>query len=219
MAHLCPKESYVSDIANRSVTRRRFLQGATATTGALVAGTYVKPDMRSLGVPAAYAAVSAPPPEENPPPVFDTGTPGYWANSGNMDAGGKNLWDMTSDEEWTAAGGIGTNPYIQTTPFNSFFTSYTPFGSLTMLELANNGVSGYEKNKVVQAAVKAARSLIAAYLNAAFYGSGATGYPLTVEELQQMWTEAVQANKQGTFNALNCKLDNANNGLPLDAPC
>ncbi len=49
------------DSVSRPMTRRRFLHGATATTGALVAGTYVKPSMRSLGVPAAYAAVSAPP--------------------------------------------------------------------------------------------------------------------------------------------------------------
>ncbi len=204
------------DIASKLVTRRRFLRGATATTGALVASTYVKPGMHALGLPAAYALVSAPTTSDDP--VLDTATLEYWASSENIDAEGTNLWDMTSDEEWTAAGGIGTNPYIHTTVFNSFFTSYTPFGLLTMLELANNGVSGYD-DEVVQAAVKAARNLVAAYLNASFYGSGPDGYPLSVEELQQMWEDAVQANEQGAFDALNCQLGNANNGLPLDAPC
>ncbi len=43
------------------LTRRRFLRAATAATGALAAGLYIKPSMRSLGTPAVYAAVSAPP--------------------------------------------------------------------------------------------------------------------------------------------------------------
>jgi len=36
-------------------SRRRFVQGATATGGALVAATYVKPNLRQLGIPAALA--------------------------------------------------------------------------------------------------------------------------------------------------------------------
>ena len=206
------------------LSRRRFIRTTAAAASAVVAGTYVTPTLRSIGMPTAYAAVSAPyeppppppPPYEPPPPVFDTGTPGYWANSGNINAGGKNLWDMLTDADWATAGGIGTNPYVHSTPFNSFFSPYAPFGQATMYEVANQGGGS-------DAAAKAARSLIAAFLNASFYGSVPDGYPegfpLSVTQLQQLWADAVKSGKRSAFLGLNCTLDNANNGRALDAPC
>lgn len=53
------------------VSRRRFIGGTTATAGAVVAGAYVSPTLRSIGMPTAYAAVSAP--DVPPPQAFDVG--------------------------------------------------------------------------------------------------------------------------------------------------
>src|SRR5687768_6832076 len=36
-------------------SRRRFITGAAAATGAAVASTYVRPDLKSFGVPSALA--------------------------------------------------------------------------------------------------------------------------------------------------------------------
>ena len=205
----------MSQLPDRLLSRRRFIRGTAATASAVVAGTYVTPNLRSIQMPTAYAALSAPHGESDEP-IFDTGTPGYWANSGNISAGGKNLWDLQTDADWVAAGGLGTNPYIHSTPFNTFFTPYAPFGQATMFEVANQGGGS-------DAAAKAARSLIAAFLNASFYGSvpdgHSEGFPLSVTQLQTMWADAVKSGKKSAFLALNCTLDNANNGLSLDATC
>ena len=47
--------------------RRQLLKGAALTAGAL-AGAYVKPDFRSLGIPSVRAAVSGEPVKPAPPP-------------------------------------------------------------------------------------------------------------------------------------------------------
>lgn len=202
-------------IVTRS-SRRQFVKGASAAAGAVVASGYVKPGLRALGVPTALAAVSGPPDTGE---EFDTGTPGYWANSGNVNAGGKDLWDLVSDEDWEEAGGLGTNPYVHTTLFNDYFADWEAFDNLTMFDVANKSPDDLKGNTIDAAALKAARSLVAAVLNASFYGSGASGYPFSVQELKDMWAAAVAANTKGAFNSLNCKLDNANNGLDPDAPC
>ena len=53
------------------VSRRRFIGGTAATAGAVVAGAYVSPTLRSIGMPTAYAAVSAP--DAPPPQAFGVG--------------------------------------------------------------------------------------------------------------------------------------------------
>ena len=52
--------------ASKLPGRRQVLKGAALTAGAL-AGAYVKPDFRSLGIPAVRAAVSGAPVHPAPP--------------------------------------------------------------------------------------------------------------------------------------------------------
>src|SRR3954464_3693311 len=43
------------------MSRRRFAGSATAAVGVVAASSYVKPEMRALGIPTAYAQVSPTP--------------------------------------------------------------------------------------------------------------------------------------------------------------
>jgi hypothetical protein len=131
-----------------------------------------------------------------------------------VNAGGKNLWDMETDGDWASAGGLGTNPYTHSTEFNGFFEPYAPFGTETMYELASEGVNGGGIPQPEKAARQAARALVAAYLNSSFYGTGATGYPLSISELQDMWEDAVAANTKAAFEDLKNLLDDYNNAGP-----
>ncbi len=42
------------------VSRRNFIRGSSAATGAVVASAYVKPSLLPIGIPTAYATVSGP---------------------------------------------------------------------------------------------------------------------------------------------------------------
>jgi hypothetical protein len=83
-------------------------------------------------------------------------------------------------------------PYQTITLFNSFFTPYQTLSNKTMLDLVSTGGGG-------SAATKAARDVVAAYLNAARFGSGVGGYPFSETQIASMWTDAVQ---NGTFQNL-----------------
>ncbi len=50
----------MSQPIRRRVSRRNFIRGSSAATGAVVAGAYVKPSLLPLGTPTAYARVSGP---------------------------------------------------------------------------------------------------------------------------------------------------------------
>ncbi len=102
-------------------------------------------------------------------------TPGFW--QGGL---GRTLWNEVNDPDWTAHGGTGTNPFIHTTLFNDFFEPHPDLAGLDMFDLVS---SGGGPNPVR----KAARSVVAAYLNASF----GLDYPLTTTEIDQLWTEAV----------------------------
>jgi len=122
-------------------------------------------------------------------------TPGFW-QGGN----GEKLWNEPNDPDWTDAGGEGSNPYIWTTPFNSFFTSHPDLDDLTMMDLVGKGGGNNDVRK-------AARSLVAAYLNASF----GMNYPLTPGELSSLWTAAVDDGSDEAFMALHLELDEYNN--------
>src|SRR5207249_4894157 len=47
-------------------------------------------------------------------------TPGFW--QGGV---GSQLWNQVNDPDWTRRGGVGTNPFIQSTLFNSYFTPHS----------------------------------------------------------------------------------------------
>jgi uncharacterized repeat protein (TIGR01451 family) len=79
-------------------------------------------------------------------------TPGFWQGGA-----GSQQWDQTNDPDWT---GLGTNPFVHTTLFNGFFNAVTNprLIGLTMYKLVSMG--GTSDN-----ARKAARNMVAAYLN------------------------------------------------------
>lgn len=125
-------------------------------------------------------------------------TPGFWqGGSAGGQAGGQWLWNEVMDPQWKLSGGLGWNPYIWTTPFNSFFTSYAGLNGFDMMSLVGTGGGSDDFQK-------AGRSLVAAYLNASW---GMT-YPYTTAQLAQMWSNAVAS---GDFLALHNLLDAANN--------
>lgn len=137
-------------------------------------------------------------------------TPGFW-QSGNAGGsiGGKWLWNTDQDINWVAAGGQNWNPYIWTTPFNSFFPSYAPLGNIDMLTLIENG-GGLEDYQ------QAARDLVAAWLNV----SWGMQYPYSTDLLTAMWNYAIETED---FRTLHIILDAANNAhlaggnCPIDA--
>jgi hypothetical protein len=141
-------------------------------------------------------------------------TPGFWQggpDKPDAKAGGALLWDGLGvppgegpgtpppfvDPQWIASGGMNGNPYIHGTDFNTFFGGGAP-GSYTMFELVNTG-GGSENWR------KAARSLVAAYLNA----SWGMNYPYTTTELESMWLAAV--GDDAALLDLHTELDAANN--------
>lgn len=128
-------------------------------------------------------------------------TPGFWQGGD-----GSKLWNAVDDPDWTGAGGQGSNPFIHTTLFNSFFTPHPDLAGLTMMDLVGTGGG---PNPVR----KAARSLVAAYLNASF--GIMMNYPLTPGELSSLWTAAVNTGTP-TFSDLHTMLDGYNNlGSPF----
>jgi hypothetical protein len=80
-------------------------------------------------------------------------TPGFWQGGA-----GSQLWDEVNDPDWT---GVGTNPFIHTTLFNDFFNGATDprLDGQTMFQIVSN--DGGSANS----AEKAARDMVAAYLN------------------------------------------------------
>ncbi|MEX0683307.1 MAG: Ig-like domain-containing protein [Dehalococcoidia bacterium] len=124
-------------------------------------------------------------------------TPGFW-QGGN----GSKLWNTSPDAQWTAAtNGLANPPFIHTTLFNSFFSAHADLNGLTMLDLVGTGGG---PNPVR----KAARSLVAAYLNASI----GLDYPYTTAQLSAMWNDANDGDdSDGEFLALHTQLDAANN--------
>jgi hypothetical protein len=56
----------MADLQPGRSTRRQFLKGAVATGAGVTAAAYVKPSLRSLGIPGALAQISGAPAEETP---------------------------------------------------------------------------------------------------------------------------------------------------------
>jgi len=107
------------------------------------------------------------------------------------------LWNVEQDIDWIESGGGGWNPFIWTTPFNDYFARYDGLNGLDMMTLIDHG-GGPDDFR------KAARDLVAAYLNA----SWGMRYPYTTDQLADMWAETVAS---GNFLSLHVQLDAANN--------
>ncbi len=127
-------------------------------------------------------------------------TPGFWQGGNDFEtAGGKWLWNDKEDPDWVASGGEGYNPYIWGTLFNDFFAPYSGLGGFDMMSLIGTGGGPDDFQK-------AARDLVAAYLNS----SWGMNYPYSTAELKAMWADAVSS---GDFMALHLELDAANNAF------
>jgi hypothetical protein len=132
-------------------------------------------------------------------------TPGFW--QGGF---GVTLWNQVDDPDWVAAGGDGFNPFTTTTVFGAYapFTDTgTSVDSMTMLAIVGSGGG----SDPVQ---KAARDLIAAYLNASF----GIDYPYTTATILADWTDATDG---GAFDYedFHAKYAPANElGCPIGAP-
>jgi hypothetical protein len=198
----------------RKLSRRQVVRGTAAATGGLLAASYVKPSLRAFGVSAAFAIGSptGSPPGSPPPPPPSGGlkgcTPGFWGNEGNMNAGGHGYWDVPNDPNWPQAQQVlglpqTTNPFYWGTMFNSFFTPHADLNGRVMYKLGSKADGTIDANGGT-AAQKAARMLVAAYLNAAF----GLNYQYTTTQLKTMWTNAVA---NGNFSTLHTQLDTANN--------
>jgi hypothetical protein len=129
-------------------------------------------------------------------------TPGFW--QGGV---GIQLWNTANDPQWTASGGQGTNPFIQTTLFNSYFASWPSLSGLTLLDIVGTG-GGPDPAR------KAARDLVAAYLNVS-WGLNLGG--LTTTQLTNMWADAVAAGTNEAFMDLHEYLGGLNEqGCPIN---
>ena len=127
-------------------------------------------------------------------------TPGFW--QGGL---GVTLWDETSDPGWTAHGGAGANPFVTTTLFNTYFAPASSLNGLTMLDLVGSGGGSDWVHK-------AARDVVAAYLNSAF----GMNYPYTTAQVSAMWADAVAAGTDNAFESLHNLLAPANQlGCPI----
>lgn len=122
-------------------------------------------------------------------------TPGFWQGRNN----GSQLWNTQPDPEWTANGGAGSPPFVHGTSFNGFFASHPALAGKTMYDLVRTGGGRVH-------AQKAARSLVAAYLNTSVGLN--TGYSQT--NLRNRWLAAV-AGGDDALLALHNELDEANN--------
>jgi hypothetical protein len=128
-------------------------------------------------------------------------TPGFWQGGNGFEtAGGKWYWNIDSDPDWA---GLYTQPFSWNTEFGAFFGA------------SESGTMWYYINpdmwSVNNDFHKAARSLVAAYLNA----SWGIGYPYTTSELEAMWAAAYAG---GTLLALHTELDAANNAYYRNEP-
>ena len=156
--------------------------------------------------PDATAASDTAEADVNGHPCGQGCTPGFWQGGVGVD-----MWDEVNDPDWVDAGAAGTNPFVTTDLFSS--GPWGPSGiasidSKTMLELVGTGGgSSWPK--------KAARDLIAAYLNASALGSG---YSVDTATILSDWADAVAGSTAGfqafhtkysAFNELGCPFGNS----------
>jgi len=104
-------------------------------------------------------------------------TPGFWQGGA-----GSQLWNVVNDPQWTYG---GTNPFIHTTLFNDYFNAGPTdarLNDLTMYDLVSSGGTS-------DSARRAARDMVAAYLNESAFGN--TFAATSLDDLKAMWYAAV----------------------------
>jgi hypothetical protein len=134
-------------------------------------------------------------------------TPGFWqGGSDGGQAGGQWLWNEVQDPQWKLSGGQGWNPYIWTTPFNSFFNPYPGLTGFDMMSLVGTGGGSLDYQKL-------ARDVVAAYLNA----SWGMAYAYSPAEVAAIWADAVANNSFLYWHTIVDKANNAPGGCPISA--
>jgi hypothetical protein len=158
-------------------------------------GAFNDPDASTASDTATATVVGA--------PCGQGCTPGFWQGGFGVD-----LWNEIDDPDWADAGGEGTNPFVTTDLFSSgpwVDSGVSSVDSKTMLQIVGTGGGS-------NWARKAARDLVAAYLNASFLGSG---YPYNTTTILSDWADAVAAGTSG-FQAFHLKYAAANElGCPI----
>ena len=119
------------------------------------------------------------------------------------------MWnDPLQDPQWTAAHFVNDQPYRTTDSFTDFFAYYQPLAGKTMLSLVSTGGGGND-------ATKAARDIVAAYLNASRFGDpgqGAGAFKYSRLQIATMWSDAVNHLNGWTFTKIHNTLDGWNQG-------
>lgn len=143
--------------------------GATSLT----VQVFSRDDLDTGYLPASLVWVAAGLAVPPPPPGSQGCGAGTW-QGGN----GAFRWDELPDGDWNPS---GENPFYHDTYFNDFFAPMDSLAGLTMWDLVSTG----GKNDDVR---KAARSMVAAYLNAAHAD---VDYRWNEYRLQMAWLTAV----------------------------
>ncbi len=132
-------------------------------------------------------------------PCAESCTPGFWC--GGV---GKFLWDEPSDPQWAVTWG-GTNPFTLTDLFcGVLFNCHADVQDSTMQALVCTGGGS-------NPARKAARDVIAAYLNAS---CDAVAFGMTPAAVAQLWNDAVA--ELTTFANVHNTLATLNDPTPAD---
>ena len=187
--------------------RRDAIKVGAAVAGglALGLGTYVKPGIVSVGVEESYAVTGG------GGGGGGACSPGFWADSPY----GQNLWasnPVSTKSTWIDVKGVEP-PFKTGTPFNSYFTlpssltgyftitTETPNRVATMLEVIQSQSSLANS----QPSVKAAKAVIAAILNASWFG---TFLGSTAVQIKALWESAVSASPTVSFDWLASTFNN-----------
>ena len=180
------------DTANYS--RTGVVINGTVTNIVKADGAFNDPDATAASDTATATVVGQ--------PCGEGCTPGFW--QGGL---GVTLWDQVNDPDWVSHGGAGTNPFVTTDLFSTGPWGPSGISSIdnkTMLQIVGTGGGNSWPRK-------AARDLIAAYLNASF----GINYPYTTQQILDDWADAVAAGTSG-FQAFHLKYSAANQlGCPI----
>ena len=156
----------------------------TVTNTVTATGSFDDPNTTSANAEAEATVVGT--------PCGGGCTPGFWQGGFGIE-----LWNQVNDPDWTSNGGAGTNPFTTTTLFKDgpwVDSGNTTVDNMTMLQIVGSGGTSTW-------ARKAARDLIAAYLNSSF---GSINFPVSTTQILLDWAEAVDDGTAG-FRAFHDK--------------
>lgn len=226
-----PGAILVRRAATARTSRRHFVKGTTVVAGGLVAASYVKPNLRELGVPGALAQAPSGPPDGGGGIAC---SPGAFANTAGVHF--VPIWDTSPDQQWTdqllalsavvppySVGGAPNPPFTHSDLVVPTLTgmgfNFPPLvdaaatGGGTLKWSLLSGTIFYSTNPAadelmvgggpqpVAALRQVANHILCVYL----FGHNA---PYSMAQLIALWNAAVTANTLAAFDALTHTLDN-----------